>query len=47
MTELIEYMGLNIFDISKKKKNEILEFVGLKDYKDKKEIKEFIIRVQN
>lgn len=45
MTELIDFLGFETFEVSKRKKNSILEFLGLKDYKDKKDVNLFIIRV--
>ena len=45
MTELIDFLGFETFDVSRRKRNSILEFLGLKDYKDKKDMDVFIIRV--
>jgi len=45
MTELIDYLGFETFDVSRRKRNIILELLGLKEYKDKKDVDLFIIRV--
>ena len=45
MTELIDYLGFETFDVSRLKRNIILELLSLKEYKDKKDVDLFIIRV--
>lgn len=44
-SEIIDFLGFKVFDVSNNKKNGILEFLGIQDYNLKKQTGCFIIRV--
>lgn len=47
MIEIIDLIGYEVFNVSNTKKERILEYLGVKNHRDKKKINVFIIRFDN